>query len=308
MSWADLCDRFLYQPLGMSSTSSRYADFLRETNRATLHAKVHNGFAPKYIRDADAQAPAGGVSSTVLDLCTWMKLNLASGKANGEQFIAKKPLLEAHTAQAFSSPAQAPDARSNFYGYGVNVEATSSGQVRWGHSGAFFVGAGTCYGMLPAGNVGIIVLTNAAPVGAAEAMAFSFTDLARTGRIERDWLGYFGPLFASLFVNHSPVAEPPPANPAPPRRLADYVGTYTNEAFGDVTVSADGGKLRLTIGPKDYSAPARHYDGDVFAWFPPGGNGDPISAVTFAGGGSGKAQQVTLEFVNGYGLGTFERR
>ena len=68
--------------------------------------------------------------------------------------------------------------------------------------------------MLPAADVGIVVLTNASPVGAAETVTTSFSDLVRTGTIERDWLGYYGPIFQTLFVNHSSVAEPAPASPA----------------------------------------------------------------------------------------------
>ena len=32
--WATLCDEMLYQPLGMNSTSTRFADFESRTNRA----------------------------------------------------------------------------------------------------------------------------------------------------------------------------------------------------------------------------------------------------------------------------------
>lgn len=48
----------LYDPLGMSSTSSSYADFLTRANRATLHFNDQGTFKALYIRDADAQSPA----------------------------------------------------------------------------------------------------------------------------------------------------------------------------------------------------------------------------------------------------------
>jgi hypothetical protein len=48
------------------------------------------------------------------------------------------------------------------------------------------VGTGTAYAILPGADVGIVALTNASPVGAAEAVTTSFTDLVRTGKIERD--------------------------------------------------------------------------------------------------------------------------
>ena len=165
--------------------------------------------------------------------------------------IDPKVLLQSHTPQIVNNPPQAPDARARFYGYGVNVETSSTGHVRWTHSGAFYVGAGTAYAMLPAADVGIIALTNASPVGAAEAVTTTFTDLVRTRSVERDWLGYYGPIFKSLFVNHSTVAGPPPTPAAPARPLADYVGAYSNAYVGEVTVTESGGALVVTLGPNN---------------------------------------------------------
>jgi hypothetical protein len=52
----------------------------------------------------------------------------------------------------------------------------------------------------------------------------------------------------------------------------------------------------VTIGPKKLTAPLTHYDGDTFSWLAPGGNGDPVSAVTFAGGGD-RAQTLEIELL-----------
>ena len=52
----------------------------------------------------------------------------------------------------------------------------------------------------------------------------------------------------------------------------------------------------MTIGPKKLTAPLTHYDGDTFSWLAPGGNGDPVSAVTFAGGGD-KAATMEIELL-----------
>lgn len=307
MPWEELSAKELYEPLGMTSTSSTYADFLARGDRTTLHFNDSGTFKPLYIRDADAQSPAGGVSSNVNDLAKWMNMNLASGVLDGKQLIDPAALQAAHTPQITSAPAKEADARSRFYVYRFNIETTSSGQVKWGHSGAFYVGAGTAFAMLRGADVGIVVLTNASPVGAAEAVTTSFSDLVRTGTVERDWLSFYGPIFRTLFVNHSPVAKSAPASPAPARDTADHVGTYTNDYAGDVVVTANEDTLTVQVGPKGLSAPLTHYDGDVFSWLAPGGNGDPVSAVTFGGGAGGAAQTIQIETLDSYGFGTFTR-
>lgn len=296
--WEELCADELYRPLQMTSTSSTYADFTARADRATIHFRSGDKtFEPLYKRDPDAQSPAGGVSSNVTDMARWMIMNLNGGKVGADQLIKADVLQQSHTPQIVNGPPEmTPSSRSRAYGYGFNVETTSTGHVKLGHSGAFYVGAGTAYALLPAADVGIVVLTNGSPVGAAEAITTGFSDLVRTGAVERDWLDYFGTIFAGLFVNRSVVAEPAPADAKKPRSLEAYVGTYRNGYVGDVTVTRSGNGLVVTIGPKKLQAPLTPYDGDTFSWMPPGGNGDPVSAVTFAGGGS-QATSMTIEML-----------
>ena len=259
-------------------------------------ARGEKTFEPLYSRNADAQSPAGGVSSSANDMARWLLMNLADGRAGDQPVIDPDVLRESHTAQVATGPLPSSDSRSRFYGYGFNVENTSTGHVRLGHSGAFYVGAGTAFGLLPAADVGIVALTNGSPVGAAEAVTTGFTDLVRTGALERDWLGFFGPIFGAIFVNQSKVAAPPPADARPARPLDAYVGRYHSPYAGDIAVTRDGDQLTLTIGPKQLSAPLTHYDGDTFSWLAPGGNGEPVSAVTFSGGGD-LAGSVDIELV-----------
>ncbi|MDN3720684.1 hypothetical protein QW131_19085 [Roseibium salinum] len=54
--------------------------------------------------------------------------------------------------------------------------------------------------MIPSLDLGIVVLTNAAPVGAAESIAASFTDLAQFGRETRDWYAGYSRLFEGFFT------------------------------------------------------------------------------------------------------------
>jgi CubicO group peptidase (beta-lactamase class C family) len=63
MSWEDAPEAKLYKPLGMSSTSSRYEDFLTRSNRASLRATIDGKWQAAVKRDPDPQSPAGGVSS-----------------------------------------------------------------------------------------------------------------------------------------------------------------------------------------------------------------------------------------------------
>jgi CubicO group peptidase (beta-lactamase class C family) len=85
LDWEKASEEKLYRPLGMTSTSSRYADFMARRNKAVGHVLVDGKWVQKFKRDPDAQSPAGGVSSSVNDVAKWMRLQLANGKFDGSK-------------------------------------------------------------------------------------------------------------------------------------------------------------------------------------------------------------------------------
>ena len=121
VSWADLADEVLFSPLGMTSSSFRYADFLSEADQAAMHVRVGTKWVQKYARDADPEAPAGGASSNVLDLASWLILQLAGGAWNGAPVIGNTALSQTHLPHVRSGMPLSPISRSGFYGYGMNV-------------------------------------------------------------------------------------------------------------------------------------------------------------------------------------------
>ncbi len=116
-SWEDLSDDVLLKPLGMSSSSYRFADYEARPNRATGHILVDGKYQPLYKRDPDPEAPAGGASSSVNDMTHWLAMVLADGSYDGKQVVDPKALLPALTPQIVSSPASEPAMRTGFYGY-----------------------------------------------------------------------------------------------------------------------------------------------------------------------------------------------
>ena len=89
-NWETVADERLFRPLDMASTSYRHSDFLKRTNRAALHVRPGGAWEALVQRDADAQAPAGGVSSSARDLAEWMRLELAGGSYAGDRIVAEE--------------------------------------------------------------------------------------------------------------------------------------------------------------------------------------------------------------------------
>ena len=309
--WATLSEDAIYRPLGMSSTSSRFQDFESRANRAVGHVRVGGQWEAKYQRRPDAQSPAGGVSSSVDDMATWMAMVLQGGRHGTDVVVAQEALLPAVTAQVISDHSETAAARPGLYGYGFGVGTQPSGRVTISHSGAFAFGAATNYVLIPSLGLGIIVLTNAFPIGAAEAVAASFSDLVQFGSVTRDWLTGYGQRMVKLTAPFgSLVGRAPPPAPSPPADLRSYTGVYANDYYGPAVILRNSHGLVLKIGPDGSQYPLRHWNGPVFVYTPKGENAPDgsISAVTFTIGPPGHASAMTIEFYAESGRGQFVRR
>ncbi|MER5733330.1 serine hydrolase [Streptomyces sp. NPDC002138] len=311
VSWEKLSQDTLFKPAGMTRTSTTFQAFQAAPDRAATHMRNADGtWSPLSVRDPDAQAPAGGVSSTARDLSRWMRLQLSGGTLDGHRIVPAATLARTHLPEIVSSQPAGPTGRAGFYGLGWNVSYDDAGRLRLGHSGAFALGANTNVTMLPLEQLAIVVLTNGAPAGLADAAAFDFFDTAEHGKPTADWLKLFSSFYArSEDALRSPTDYAhPPTGAKPARQDSAYAGTYVSPYYGKLTVSAEPGGpagqgLTLSLGPKPLRFPLTHYDGDTFSFETTGENAVGRTGVTFADG------TVRVEYLDaGPGhLGTFTR-
>jgi CubicO group peptidase (beta-lactamase class C family) len=296
----------------MTVTSTRFADFEKRANRAVGHVKIGSAYEHKFQRRPDAQAPAGGVSSSVHDMARWLAMVAQGGKVEGRPFIDGKTLLAAMSVQVVSSPAATFTARPGFYGYGFNVGVTAAGRMSFSHSGGFDLGAATNFVILPSAGIGIVVLTNAAPIGAAETLAAEFMDLVQFGKIEHEWFKLYSAAFAAMSAPiGSLVGKQGPEKPKPAITLAAYAGNYVSDYYGAAQVVRTDDGLVLKLGPKgDVEYPLRHWDGNQFIFMPSSENSPEgsISLATFKTPRNARFGELTIEYLDQQGLGTFQRK
>jgi CubicO group peptidase (beta-lactamase class C family) len=309
LDWEKASEEKLYRPLGMTSTSSRYADFMACKNKALGHVLVDGKWVQKFKRDPDAQSPAGGVSSSVNDVAKWMRLQLANGKFDGKQVVDEKALVETHHPNmltGFSPFTGLP----GFYGLGWNVSYDEQGRLRLSHSGAFALGAATQVNLVPAEQLGVVVLTNAYPIGMAEALGTTFVDTALYGKPTQDWFAIFKKAFSDPAAVGTVLGfdySKPPTSPVPALTNSGYLGKYTNDFFGEISILEKNGELAIVEGPQNKTFPMQHYDRDTFTYETAGENAVGRSGITFTIGPDGKANQVVVENLNVHGEGTFKR-
>ena len=307
--WEEVSEEKLYKPLGMTSTSSRYKDFVARKNRALGHVKIGEKWVQKYRRDPDAQSPAGGVSSSVRDMTKWMRLQLANGKFEGKEIVKSEPLSETHYPHILTgfSPL---NGLPGFYGLGWNVNYDEEGRLRLSHSGAFGLGAATNVALVPSEGLGVIVLTNASPLGVAEGLASTFLDYALHGKPTQDWLAVYKQAFLQMLkaeTSHVGNYTSPPDSPSPPAGSAAYLASYSNDFSGEIAVMEKEGSLFIVQGPKKMEFLMTHWNRDTFTYQTEGESGVGTAGITFMLGPDGKAQRVLVENLNLHGEGLFDR-
>jgi CubicO group peptidase (beta-lactamase class C family) len=309
VEWNELATEKLFMPLVMKSTSYAFADYAAAKNRAKLHVLVDGKWTAKNTRQPDAQAPAGGVSSTITDLAQWMRLQLGGGKFAGKELVDATALAETHTPQIVTgfTPEQG---RVASYGLGWNVIDQRGGLIVVNHSGEFGMGVRTEVALIPTEEIGITILSNGAPNGVPEGLTESFFDWALDGKLQRDWMGFANQQFAlmgeSELAQTSDFSKQPTDRGAPLAPSA-YAGKYQNDYFGVIEVAEKGGELTLGLGPKLERFAMTHWDRDIF-WFQPIGEmAAGRSGVIFSVGPDGRAGSVLIENLDVNGLGRFKR-
>ncbi|MFJ9942392.1 serine hydrolase [Streptomyces erythrochromogenes] len=305
VSWQKLSEDKLFKPAGMTRTSTEFDAYAKSPDRAWGHVRNPDGtWSPRFVRDADAQTPAGGASSTIRDMSRWLRLHLDTGSLDGKRIVPADALARTYQPEIVS---QAVTGRGTpqFYGLGWNVSYDDAGRLRLSHSGGFALGANTNVTMLPLEKLGIVVLTNAAPVGLADSVALDFFDTAQYGRPTTDWMPLVAASYAQTFAagrSETDYAHPP-AGAKPARDSAAYTGTYDNPYYGRATVTADDdGALTLALGPKPMRFPLKHYDGDTFSFETTGENAVGRTGVFFSDG------TFRVEYLDENHLGTFTRQ
>lgn len=305
MAWEEVTAGQVFGPLGMGSSSSRNDDFNAATNKALIHVLDEDGtpnsWAARFARDADPQAPAGGVSTSARDLAEWVRLILGGGTVGGKEIIPADAIAEILTPHIHNG-IDRQYGSFQFYGLGWNVSTDDRGQAVYGHAGAFSLGARTTVKLLPAASLGIVVLANAFPSGAPEGIASSFFDLVKHGGVTQDWMSYWDGLFQGLYDSFSVVGEPyetPLADPSPALASGAYTGTYRNDYVGEVEVAGSGGGLELRIGPGPEVRPLTHWNRDTFTYVPFPEPPAPRAGVVFEIGPDGTAMTLRMEDVPG---------
>jgi CubicO group peptidase (beta-lactamase class C family) len=311
-TWEEVAQQQLYAKIEMHSTSSRYSDYENNPNKAALHYREDGVYNNWFVREADSEAPAGGVSSNVRDLANFLELQLSGGMFHGRQVLSKAALDETHKPEicaAVAGPVPPGKCPGSYYGLGWNVSKDATGSLRLSHSGAFDMGSATAVYLSPDEQLGIVVLTNGTPIGIPEAVSMSFLDYFRYGSAQADYLAKVKPIFEQMIRETQDSSSDyskltPPSNPSTPGPLSAYKGTYVNPYYGKLEMDVERNQLIMRLPPRGAYYELTHWDGNTFTYyFASESTGVGRRGVKFLDGG----KQVLVENLAILNDGTFTK-
>jgi len=155
-SWDALMKARILAPLGMATTRTSLREAWKDPRVARGYAwdEARKGFRPvtlETLGNIDGIAPAGAISSTALDMTSWLRFLLRQGVYEGKALISPAALTTTWTPQIQVG---------GTIGYGMGwFVRNSQGQRLIEHGGAI-AGYSAEVGLLPDSNIGFVVLTN----------------------------------------------------------------------------------------------------------------------------------------------------
>jgi CubicO group peptidase (beta-lactamase class C family) len=259
--WQRLLDAVLFRPLGMHRTTA----FMSEAARWGVAVPYWAGAdsVPRRLvqfkRDETMHA-AGGVVSTAEDLARWLEANLNEGRVDGRQVIDADAIRESHRMQV-RLPEPVTFGPFQRFGYALGWYWGEYERDTLLHHFGEYAGARAHVSFMPRHGIGVAVLLNASgpAADAADLIAISVYDilLAKPGAAAR-FDSRLAEAERRLTEIKVAVARQRAERAARPSTLAhplaDYLGAYRSAAMGAMWVRAQGGRLRLALGPLDATA------------------------------------------------------
>jgi CubicO group peptidase (beta-lactamase class C family) len=276
-TWDDVIEARIFEPLGMTRTTSRHAVAEARGNIAGSHTEVDGEVRHVPRRDYDNIGGAGAIWSSVHDMARWMRLHLGGGAFEGRRLLSERTVRELHapwTVMPLDTVTERmfPDTHLQAYALGWRVQ-DHRGRKLVHHSGSINY-TRTQVSLLPEEGIGVVAIANLSSSSLQLALTHRVMD-AYLGMPPRDWSAEYlelarrGEERSATSVAELDQARLEGTTPTLP--LAGYAGTYESDLYGELRIEVEGDGLVLHYSP-EYVADLEHWHDDVFRarWRRPG--------------------------------------
>ncbi|GAB5419294.1 MAG: serine hydrolase [Crocinitomicaceae bacterium] len=252
--WDQFVEEEIMQRIGMNR-SAGYRENLKSSDNVAMPHSTESGELEQineYLDPNKVFGAAGGIYASVQDLTNWMLLHLNYGIRGEDTLLqpeTQQKMWEMQTLIASSGRGEGRyNSHYNAYGLGWDLE-DKNGYSIVSHTGGM-PGMLSHTVMIPELNVGIVVLTNTSPGGYAFISVMNELVDAYIGADDFDWMDRIQMYLSYQDDTGGKIVEEvwetcENAN-TKNLNLDHFVGTYTDDWFGDITIENHDGKLWFT--------------------------------------------------------------
>lgn len=271
LTWPQIMQKYLFSPLGMSSTSCDTASLIHSRNHAEPFQIMDGRLTQLDIWNVDSVAPAASVNTTAVDMCKWLSFLVSKGKSpNGKQLITPSVFEEMITKQIdFTDFIEDPQLFP-LDGYALGWQTgLYRGKHILRHTGKI-EGYSAVHTFIPEEGIGVSLMLNFHSPTISFMFSIMYDILDRL-------LGVHSPLSTYRFHDNQPP-EPqifndcyedlfkkryPDAIPLHPQTdMSQYVGIYKNPGYGCIEILIK--DCRLYLKSRGRKSPLLPYWGELF--------------------------------------------
>ena len=248
-SWCDFVEERIMKPIGMDKSAASWSRLKDTSNTIVPHVPTDGKLEiiPRYTNHIfDA---AAGLYTSTNELSKWLILQMNDGKFGDKQIFSKKQHDEMWKSQTILPVRNNAPFVTNFTSYGLGWRLNDiNGHLEVSHTGGLD-GIVTQAIMIPDMKLGIIILTNQQSGSAFNAISNTIKN-SYLGLLDFDFVGAISKDRFSKEDDADKITdevwETVSANYKNKKFKLDtkrFVGTYTDNWFGDVVISEKKGKL-----------------------------------------------------------------
>ena len=274
ISWEQFVEERIMQPLGMDNSAASINRLKDSSNIIDAHVPVEGVLQVVPKHKSDVHNPAGGIFSSVADMSKWVIMQMNDGRYGQKldrQILSAEVHREMWTPQTIMPVSSGGPYNSHFACYGLGWRLTDvCGYLQASHTGGL-MGIVTQVTLIPELKLGIIVFTNQQQGAAFTAITNEIKD-SYLGVKDINWIGLLKESADRSQAEAKKITDEVWAKVNSQREKAEqpfsnaiFTGTYTDNWFGDITISDAGGNLRFTAAlSPDLKGDMLYYTGNTF--------------------------------------------
>lgn len=254
VSWEEFVETRIMQPLGMTNSAASYNRLKDYSNVIDPHVPVNGVLTVVERHTVDVSNSAGGIYSNITDLSKWVMMHLDDGRYGenlSKQILSGKVHKTIWSPQTIIEVDGPSDYNTHFRSYGLGFGLSDvKGYLQVAHTGELS-GMVTQITMLPEMRLGIIVLTNQQSTAAFSAITKtildSYLNVKGKDRVKEYSDAVTGNQESAKKITDQiwkSIEEQQKLNMSKPDH-SQFIGTYNDVWFGDVTIGETDGKLRF---------------------------------------------------------------